>query len=106
MKPALHVKWAKSAAWKHQWAEEVTILQEEMHQVMAYSKWCANWWELWSATHVDLTKGLEEGLQACALHQSSIHQGCTILFQKQWASLGAPDNLPPTTIPKLDFHKY
>ncbi|KAF9503966.1 hypothetical protein BS47DRAFT_1401889 [Hydnum rufescens UP504] len=105
MHSALRVEWAKSLAWKHQWAEEVAILQEEMHQVVAYSKWRATWWEEQVNAHVGLALDLQEGLRAYAVCQSSIYQGCATLFQKQWA---IPDahaaDQPPETPDWVDLN--
>ncbi|KAF9504994.1 hypothetical protein BS47DRAFT_1400808 [Hydnum rufescens UP504] len=71
MHSALRVEWAKSLARKCQWAEEVTILQEEMCWVVAYSKWHATWWEEWVNAHLEST--------------SNSRLQCATLFQKQWA---------------------
>ena len=62
MKLALRVEWAKSLARKLRWTEEVEILQEEMRQVIAYSKWCATWWEQRINARPGLTLDLLEGL--------------------------------------------
>ncbi|KAF9513227.1 hypothetical protein BS47DRAFT_1393476 [Hydnum rufescens UP504] len=98
MHSALRVEWAKSLARKHQWAEEVAILQEEMCQVVAYSKWHATWWEEQVNAHVGLVLDLQEGLWVYTMHQSSIYQGHATLFQKQWAITDAhAADQPPET---------
>jgi hypothetical protein len=35
----MHVEWAKAQACTEQWHEELLIVQEEMHRVLAYFKW-------------------------------------------------------------------
>ncbi|KAG1781169.1 hypothetical protein EV702DRAFT_1177489 [Suillus placidus] len=40
----VHVEWCKSHARALHWAEEVELLQEEMHCVLQFLEWQADWW--------------------------------------------------------------
>ena len=42
---SLQVKWAETQAWKQRWEEEVLLKQEEMHQVVKFHEWKAQWWQ-------------------------------------------------------------
>jgi hypothetical protein len=41
---SLQVEWAKVQAQKQQWEEEVLLIYEEMHRVVALHEWKAQWW--------------------------------------------------------------
>jgi hypothetical protein len=41
---ALRIEWCRSRARAMRYAEEVEVLLEEMHRVLAFLKWDGNWW--------------------------------------------------------------
>jgi hypothetical protein len=98
MTSALHVKWVKLLARKLRWTEEVSILQEEMHHIIAYCAWHRTWWKNCIDVHVGLSLGLQEGLQAYAICQSTIHSCCTVHLERKWNLHGtqAQNSLTPS----------
>ena len=37
-------EWAQTRAWMCRWKEELLIIQEEMHRVIAFFEWRSTWW--------------------------------------------------------------
>ncbi|KAF7358324.1 CxC2 domain-containing protein [Mycena venus] len=44
MNEAVRIEWAKTRARSMRWAEEVDLLEEEMHHVSAFLRWRSEWW--------------------------------------------------------------
>lgn len=68
-----------------QWEEDVALLDEEMHRVLHFCKWKADWW----AKQVLLCKGLDaplvEGLHAYAAEQADMEQRIHSAWSTKWA---------------------
>ncbi|KAF8487958.1 hypothetical protein F5888DRAFT_1588436, partial [Russula emetica] len=67
---ALHVEWAKSMAQADRWEEDVVLLDEEMHCMLKFCEWKADWWVRQVPLRKDVTKPLAEGLKAYAAEQA------------------------------------
>ncbi|KAF9506632.1 hypothetical protein BS47DRAFT_1305001 [Hydnum rufescens UP504] len=94
---ALRVEWARSCARMQQWGEEVQLLQEEMHQVLAFFEYQAAWWDSRGTSRTDTCfLDLRDGVRAYAAKQAAIYRNRRIEFASMWSSPSTPD------IPGLD----
>jgi len=48
---SMQVKWTKTISQCLWWEEEVELLQEEMHWVITFFKWKAQWWQCQACRH-------------------------------------------------------
>ena len=51
----MHIEWAQCIARADHWEEEVTLLQEEMRQVVAFLEWQSSDWVTRVALRTDVT---------------------------------------------------
>ena len=101
---ALRVEWCRCWACAMQYAEEVELLLEEMHWVLAFLEWDRDRWnkralhvrQAATATHLPTpspsrgkTAVFEEGLRVYALCQASICQPLFNTFTQQWHDVPA-----------------
>ncbi|KAG2086104.1 uncharacterized protein F5147DRAFT_748645 [Suillus discolor] len=104
----VRVEWCKSRARALCWAEEVDLLQEEMHRVLLFFNWQANWWE---GQGVLQAVARDEGLRAYASRQANIRRRLAAHFDRIWAPFTSPQDilgnptamlpLPDLTIPDM-----
>jgi hypothetical protein len=84
---ALRVEWAKTRARKDRWAEEVSILREEMRRVLVFLEHNALQWENRATARQDDSPELAEGLQAYAHRQAGILRSRANLFAVLWSKV-------------------
>jgi hypothetical protein len=70
------------------WAEEVTLLQEEMRRVLAFLEWRADWWINRGSSMAMACSGSSapyiEGLFAYAARQAKIQRALAGRFKEMW----------------------
>ena len=93
---SLQVEWAKVQAQKQHWEEEVLLIQEEMHRIIMFFEWKAQWWWSWAHCRSDVNDGIIHGVVAYAEKQAhfceSFAQSCVgvwLLLLK--SKVAAPD---------------
>ncbi|KAG2342079.1 hypothetical protein BDR05DRAFT_976730 [Suillus weaverae] len=91
----VRVEWCKSRARALCWAEEVDLLQEEMHRVLQFFNWQANWWE---GQGVLQAAAQDEGLHAYASQQANIRRHLTAHFRSIWAPFISPQDILGTAL--------
>ncbi|KAG1720647.1 hypothetical protein EDB19DRAFT_1646955, partial [Suillus lakei] len=84
---ALCVEWCKARARAHQWEEEVLLLHEEMHHVLAFFEWQAGWWDKQGAQRQFVSHEFTEGALAYALHQATLHCRMSTHFRSLWEAV-------------------
>jgi hypothetical protein len=93
---SLQVEWAKVQARKQRWEEEVLLIHEEMHQVVAFHEWKAQWWRNQACCHTDGDSCVIHGIIAYAEKQAHL---CECLAQScvtSWLpTLKANGTAPP-----------
>lgn len=82
----LRSEWAKSRARAKRATEEVMLLKEEMHRVLKYLEWKANWWKSQAGGRPQESAELKEGIAAFAFKNSKIQLSLRDSFQKLWGS--------------------
>ena len=82
----LWVEWAKSRARAARCREEVLLLREEMHRVLAFLEWKSSWWLERKNSRMDVASDLAEGLRAYAETQSDLQQSLKVNFCEIWKS--------------------
>ncbi|KAG1817161.1 uncharacterized protein BJ212DRAFT_1576808 [Suillus subaureus] len=83
---SLRVEWCKACARSMRWAEEVGLLQEEMHRVSCFLRWHASWWSTKIVERMLGTAADNEGLGAYACRQAQFRDDLTDCFEKKWAA--------------------
>jgi hypothetical protein len=58
----------------------VILLIEEMHHVIVFLNWKADWWVQQGALHCDVSDALSDGLSAYAAKQSHMCQAVATKF--------------------------
>ncbi|KAF7441031.1 hypothetical protein PC9H_001380 [Pleurotus ostreatus] len=81
---ALRVEWAKSYARAARWAEEVSLVIEEMRRVVVYLDWKAQWWRSRCQQRPDVARALQEGMNAYASRQSKMLCTMRAQFAAAW----------------------
>ena len=84
---ALRMEWCRSRARAMRWSEEVVLLQEEMRRVGEYLNWQAMWWRDRCRLHKDLSPADQEGMEAYAHRQASLHCHLKIQFADKWTGI-------------------
>jgi hypothetical protein len=104
----LRVEWCKARARAMRWAEEVTLLQEELHRVLCFLRWQADWWH--EKGTISLPSRNEEGLTAYAGRQAQLRKDLADCFEKMWmghldptASITPPASTHANQVPDLDI---
>jgi hypothetical protein len=82
----LRSEWAKSHAHAARATEEVNLLHEEMHRVLVFLPWKADWWMQQAESRSVLDLSLSEGLQAYSMQQSYVQTLLAINFRSTWIS--------------------
>jgi hypothetical protein len=81
---SLHVKWVKAHAWKQHWEEEVLLIEEEMHRVVMFHEWKAQWWLSQAQRRTDGDLSITHGITAYAEKQAHLckrlAQSCVTLW--------------------------
>jgi hypothetical protein len=73
------------------WAEEVELLEEEMHRVTCFLRWHAEWWneKIWECalSVAACNEGLVayKGLVAYTSRQGQLRQDLADCFERMWA---------------------
>jgi hypothetical protein len=75
---SLQVEWAKVQARKQRWEEEVLLIHEEMHRVVAFHEWKAQWWRSQACHRTDGDRHVIHGIAAYAEKQAHL---CECLAQ-------------------------
>ncbi|KAF9503756.1 hypothetical protein BS47DRAFT_1369295 [Hydnum rufescens UP504] len=79
----------RHSAQMQRWAEEVQLLQEEMHHVLQFSEYRATWWEDRKSLRMPgLLLDLSDGIHAYAAKQASIFRDRAKDFVWIWKTLG------------------
>jgi hypothetical protein len=66
------------------WSEEVQLLEEEMHHVLASLWWEAAQWEMRASEDSHQPSDLKRGIVAYAKRQAAIRCAMADKFAKQW----------------------
>lgn len=69
------------------WTEEVELLQEEMHQILAFLDWQAQWWEEQGAATFGDDPATTRGRVAYAGRQAALRRTLRDSFQATWADI-------------------
>ena len=78
----------KSRARSQHWAEEVLLLKEEMHRVLAYLDHKASHWTILATSHGHtVSSQLDEGLHTYAKKQAQLLRDMAQSFETKWAIL-------------------
>ena len=81
----MRVQWATAQARVERWAEEVELLQEEMHRVVVFLEWKSeDWLAKQDARSATASHGVQSGLQAYARKQAAILHNLAVSFLKLW----------------------
>lgn len=81
---ALRIEWCKARARAMRWSEEVLILREEMHRVLAFFAWHAEWWDNQAHRRTNLSPEAAEGFAAYAFKQAYIRRSMRSSFDHLW----------------------
>ena len=65
-------EWAQTHARMCRWKEELLIIQEEMHRVLAFFEWRSMWWLNQANRRQNLECSVKSGIKAYAYKQSSL----------------------------------
>ena len=90
----MRVEWAKSRARAQRWHEEVLLLLEEMHRILQYFHWKANWWLARQSLRLDVTPEVSHGLHAYAAKQANLLQQLAKSFVLLWYPELVKNNMP------------
>ena len=80
----LRSEWAKSRARAAHATEEVQLLHEEMHRVLAFLDWKSSWWMSKKVAEHVKGEALSEGLAAYAVEQAALKIRLKTAFQAIW----------------------
>ena len=89
----MRVEWAKTQARAHRWQEEVLLVQEEMHRVIAFLDWKASWWQSQSQRRSDVRDDIKAGLSAYAARQAHLMRHLAETFAALWYPILLSANL-------------
>ena len=82
---ALRIEWCRSQARASRWIEEVELLQEEMHCILAFLTWQGQWRETQcNRVEPDVPAEAADGLRAYAQHQAAVRHTLYCCFQFAW----------------------
>jgi len=99
---SMRVEWAKARARAECWREELLIVQEEMHCVLAFLTWKSQWWvEQGSKPDIDHDPALLDGIQAYAQKQAAIQTRMAKRCAAHWLPLLLQHGITPSW--KSDF---
>jgi len=79
------IEWTKLRACSHCWREELILLGEEMHWVLAFSAWLAKQWRQRASQRLDMSNHLAEGLQAYAIEHAEHKKAQNLVWAAKWA---------------------
>ena len=83
----MRVEWAQCMACADCWEEEVTLLQEEMRQVVDFLEWRSrDWLSKVDARTGTVTSAVCAGLSAYAREQGSVFHSLAVQFCQCWHS--------------------
>src|ERR1700729_4238399 len=80
----MRVEWAKTKAHADRWHEEVLLVSEEMHRVLYFFQWKAEWWSSQSALRTDTPIRVQRGIAAYAAKQAAISRSMATSFATEW----------------------
>jgi hypothetical protein len=83
----LRVKWLKQHARAQRWREEMILVEEEMHQSLAFCLWRAKWWTGRISNHTGKPAHVIEGLVAYAMEQRNTEEQWAIVWAVKWAAI-------------------
>lgn len=88
------LEWAKARARQDRWAEEVSLLREEMRRVLVFLKWKSDDWfrkgETTTISSLTTCPHLLEGLRAYAHRQGRVFRDICHHFLRIWKGLELP----------------
>ncbi|TDL14504.1 hypothetical protein BD410DRAFT_845964 [Rickenella mellea] len=107
----MRVEWVKSAARFDRWAEEVTLVCEEMRRTLVFLEWRAVWWlsqanRRAAAQSVDghaIDLGLQSGLHAYAMKQAATQRALAKRFAQLWVPFLRRHSLLPLVCAEWDW---
>ncbi|KAG1744218.1 hypothetical protein EDB19DRAFT_1632871, partial [Suillus lakei] len=77
------IEWCKACAHHHRWVEEIQLLLEEMHHVLAFLAWHVVWWQTQGPLHAIDWPEDAEGLLAYTKQQAAIRCGLHAKFTEK-----------------------
>lgn len=86
---ALRMEWCKARARSLRWAEEVTLLLEEMRRVKEFFDWKARWWREQSSRRQVQDASVQDGFAAYCSRQAALFADLKASCEKKWR--GVPD---------------
>ncbi|KAG2117124.1 uncharacterized protein F5147DRAFT_768503 [Suillus discolor] len=89
LQDSLRVEWCKARARHNRWHEEIQLLMEEMHRVLAFLKWHIKWWEERATLRTFVRSEDAEGFVAYAKRQGAVRRALLTSFENRWASVPA-----------------
>ncbi|KAG2117119.1 uncharacterized protein F5147DRAFT_742928 [Suillus discolor] len=89
LQDSLRVEWCKARACHNRWHEEIQLLMEEMHRVLAFLKWHIKWWEERATLRTFVRSEDAEGFVAYAKRQGAVRRALLTSFENRWASVPA-----------------
>lgn len=100
----MRVEWVKCVARLDRWAEEVTLVCEEMRRTLVFLEWRAVWWEGQADRRIRsalldqhfLDPGLQSGLCAYAMKQAATQRALAKRFAELWVPFLRRNSLLPS----------
>jgi hypothetical protein len=91
----LQIEWAKAHAKAMCYVEEMDLLEEEMHRVLQFFQWRADWWRAQVGSRAaQQDKVLQEGHGSYALKPAACQDGMRASFEEQWRGLAGVEARP------------
>ena len=101
---AIRMEWCKARAHAMRWGEEITLVSEEMCQVLKFLRWDASRWEGW-AKAVPLGESAQiEGQVAYAIRQAALKHALSSRFEEKWAELLADPKVHSVVLEYTGVH--
>ena len=86
MSVGLQCEWARSKAHADRWGEEVQLVVEEMHRVLAFLEWKASWWDRQRDAQLNVSTDILEGAQAYSSKQAHVNRTLAASFRSRWST--------------------
>jgi hypothetical protein len=83
----LRIEWCKARSHSERWAEEVTLLREEMRRVVAFFEWEKHQWLQRAPARTFENEVEREGSVAYAKRQAALRSSIVTGFQFLWKTI-------------------
>ena len=98
----MRAEWARTKAHAERWEEEVELLVEEMHRVVAYFEWAGGYWaglkdrRATGTSTVPFPTDVADGIQAYASKRAAHFRGLAAKCARRWVPLFTTIGRPPS----------